>query len=123
MTENQFSTFLLYRFLGSASTGNDSHLRNPILYISTYFFMRYYSYRYYFSLSPIFILENTATKIFTNIKVPITQYIDSVVRYLRSKPSFKCNSIIVWLTIKKVAQKLFLKKVDIFMICYRFLLR
>ena len=72
------------------------------------------SHFFYYSLSPILILENTATKIFANIKYPITQCMESVVRYCRSKPSFKWNSIAVWLTIKKVGQKLFLKKTDIF---------
>jgi len=32
---------------------------------------------------------------FPNIKFPITKYIDSVVRYCQSKPSFKWNSIAV----------------------------
>ena len=120
-TENQFSTFLLYRFWRSSSTGNHSHLRNPIPYFPDYFFRIYFFLLPFLFLSQIFELLKIATKIFANIKNPITKCMESVVRYCLSKPSFKWISIAVCWTIKKVGQKLFLKKVNIFIICYRFL--
>ena len=126
-TENQFSTLLLYRFWRSSSTGNDPHLRTPIPYFPDYFFRIYFFLLISLSLSQllshIFELLKIATKIFANIKNPITECMESVVRYCRSKPFFRENSITVWWTVKKIGQKLFLKKVDIFIICYRFLLR
>ena len=124
--ENQFSTFLLYRFFKSASTGNDFLWIRPIPCISDYFFKIYFFLLLSLFLSQLlfqsFELLKIASKIFTNIKYPITKCMESVVRYCLSKPSFKWISIAVCWTIKKIGQKLFLKKVDIFMICYRFLL-
>ena len=125
MAENQFSTLLLYRFLGSASTGNHLHWIRQIPYISYYFFRIYFFLLPFFFLSQLlfqsFELLKIASKIFTNIKNPITKCMESVVRYCRSKPSFRENSITVCWTVKKAGQKNFLKKVDSFIICYRFL--
>jgi len=72
MTENQFSTLLLYRFLGSASTGNHLHWIRPIPYISNYFFRIYFFLLPFFFLSQllsqVFELLYINTKIFANIK-------------------------------------------------------
>ena len=82
-----------------------------------------YTFSYcHFSFYPkVFELLKIATKIFANIKNPITKCMESVVRYCRSKPSFRENSITVCWTVKKAGQENFLKKVDIFIISYRFL--
>ena len=116
--ENQFSTLVLYRFFESASTGNHLHWIRPIPYIPDYFLRIYFFLLPFFFLSQllfqVFELLKIASKIFTNIKYPITKCMESVVRYCLSKPSFKWTSIAVCWTIKKVVQKLFLKKIDIF---------
>ena len=125
MTENQFSTFLLYRFFKFASTGNHLHWIRPIPYISNYFFRIYFFLLLSLFLSQLlsqsFELLKIATEIFANIKNPITKCMESVVRYCRSKPSFRENSITVCWTVKRAGQKNFLKKVDSFIICFRFL--
>ena len=92
-TENQISTFLLYRFFKLASTGNRLRWIRAILYISDYFFRIYFFLLLSLFLSQLlsqsFELLKIATKIFANIKNPITKCMESVVRYCRSKPSFR----------------------------------
>ena len=81
MTENQFSTFLLYRFWRSSSTGNDPHLRTPIPYFPDYFFRIYFFLLISLSLSQllshIFELLKIATKIFANIKNNNLEYVSN----------------------------------------------
>ena len=95
-------------FFKLASTGNDSYLNNPLptsqITFSEYIFFLLLSLFLSQLLFQSFELLKIATKIFANIKKPITKCMESVVRYCLSKPSFRENSIIVSLTIKKVGQ-------------------